>query len=240
MRYVRAALVVLMSALAVLGCSAEPAPRNQIIGTWRMVSTESERNGITEPAYGERPNGMLSFTPDMRFVEVLTDSTVPRFASEVRGAGTDAENRAAMAGSIGMFGTYTVDEDGQFSGNRVEGRDVPELDRRRPDHRRAAHGDRRRPFDRELHASRRHEGHHRVRAGEVTLGWSGRARPSQPARRTSACANHRPLLVAIVIGWAKQVLIASEVSTAWAGPWRSTRPSRSSSAWVVLAGISSM
>lgn len=125
MRYVRAALVVLLSALAVLGCSTRPEPRNQIIGTWRMVSAESERNGITEPAYGERPNGMLSFTPDMRFVEVLTDSTLPRFASEVRGAGTDAENRAAMAGGIGMFGTYTVDEDGQFSGNRVEGATFP-------------------------------------------------------------------------------------------------------------------
>jgi hypothetical protein len=33
----------------------------------------------------------------------------------------DIELRAATAGSTGLFGTYTVDEFGQFSGNRVEG-----------------------------------------------------------------------------------------------------------------------
>jgi hypothetical protein len=44
----------------------------------------------------------------MHYVEVLTDSDLPRFASEVRGQGTDDENRAAMARSIGMFGTYTL------------------------------------------------------------------------------------------------------------------------------------
>jgi hypothetical protein len=90
-----------------------------------MVSAETERNGITAPAYGARPDGILSFTPDMHFVEVLTDSTVQRFASSVRGEGTDEENRAAMAGSIGMFGTHTVDADGQFAGNRVEGGTFP-------------------------------------------------------------------------------------------------------------------
>ncbi|WP_207548299.1 lipocalin-like domain-containing protein [Mycolicibacterium iranicum] len=90
-----------------------------------MVSAQVERNGQFTPAYGERPNGMLSFTADMRFVEVLTDATVARFASDARGEGTDAENRAAMAGSIGLFGTYTVDSDGQFSGNRVEGATFP-------------------------------------------------------------------------------------------------------------------
>lgn len=68
---------------------------------------------------------MLSFTADMRYVEVLTDSSLPPFASEVRGEGTDQEDRAAMAGSIGMFGTYNVDADGRFSGNRVEGATFP-------------------------------------------------------------------------------------------------------------------
>lgn len=118
--------VVLVLALSVASCASAPsAPPNQVVGTWRMVAADIERDGQTAPAYGERPNGMLSFTPDMRFVEVLTDSSVPRFASAVRGDGTDEENRAAMAGSIGLFGTYTVDAQGQFSGNRVEGATFP-------------------------------------------------------------------------------------------------------------------
>lgn len=90
-----------------------------------MISAQTERNGRIEAPYGEQPNGMLAFTPDMRYVEVLTDSSLPPFASGVRGEGTDQENRAAMSASIGMFGTYTVDEDGQFSGNRVEGATFP-------------------------------------------------------------------------------------------------------------------
>ncbi|SOE49791.1 lipocalin-like domain-containing protein [Orrella dioscoreae] len=105
--------------------SARAAPANQVLGTWRMVKAEVEQDGITRPAYGTQPRGMLVFTPDMHFVEVLTDASVPRFASQARGQGTDAENRAAMAANIGFFGTYTVDAQGEFSGNRVQGATFP-------------------------------------------------------------------------------------------------------------------
>lgn len=121
----RASLIVLVCALSLLSCSTGPPSRNEVVGTWRTISAQTERDGRTEPAYGEQPSGMLSFTADMRYVEVLTDSSLPPFASEVRGEGTDQEDRAAMAGSIGMFGTYNVDADGRFSGNRVEGATFP-------------------------------------------------------------------------------------------------------------------
>lgn len=117
--------IVVAAVLALSSCAPSPEPRNQVVGTWQMVSAQIDRNGVLEPAYGDRPRGMLTFTPDMHFVEVLTDSTVPPFASDARGEGTAAENRAAIAGSIGMFGTYTVDGGGQFSGNRVEGATFP-------------------------------------------------------------------------------------------------------------------
>jgi hypothetical protein len=117
-------LCVALGAL-VAGAAAQDAPPNQVVGTWRMVSAEIERDGAKVPAYGPRPNGLLIFSPDMRYVEVLTDGDAPRFASDARGQGTDAENRRAMAVSIGMFGTYTVDAAGRFSGNRVEGSTFP-------------------------------------------------------------------------------------------------------------------
>ncbi|MCV7211544.1 lipocalin-like domain-containing protein [Mycolicibacterium canariasense] len=122
-----AALAVWSAIMAIMlsSCSAPSSPPNQVLGTWRMVAASIEREGTSVPAYGERPSGLLTFTPDMHYVEVLTDSTVAPFASNVRGEGTDAENRAAMAGSIGMFGTYTVDANGEFSGNRVEGATFP-------------------------------------------------------------------------------------------------------------------
>ncbi|WP_241664003.1 lipocalin-like domain-containing protein [Stutzerimonas nosocomialis] len=65
------------------------------------------------------------FTRERTFIEVLTDPRVPAFRSNVRGEGTDEENRAAMAGSIGFFGRYTVDQKGEFSGNTVEGATFP-------------------------------------------------------------------------------------------------------------------
>lgn len=104
---------------------AQTAAPNKIVGTWRMISATIDPDGKKMAAYGERPNGLLVFTPDMHFVEVLTDADIPRFASNARGEGTDDENRAAMSRSIGFFGTYTVDEKGEFSGNRVEGATFP-------------------------------------------------------------------------------------------------------------------
>ena len=92
---------------------------NQVEGTWRMVSATLEADGRIEHPYGDNPQGMLVFTPDMHFVEVLTNGDTPRFASDARGGGSDEENRRAMASSIGFFGTYSVDEQGRFAGNRV-------------------------------------------------------------------------------------------------------------------------
>ena len=98
---------------------------NNVAGTWRMASAQIDPDGQNRPAYGSAPNSLLVFTEDLHFVEVMTDSTVPRFASDERGKGTAPENEAAMAGSIGLFGTYTVDEKGNFSGNRVAGSTFP-------------------------------------------------------------------------------------------------------------------
>jgi hypothetical protein len=120
---VKRALTIAAAMLSAWSAHAQPAsqPSNEIVGTWRMISARLFDNGRETLPYGPRPAGMLVFTPDMHFVEVLTDPSVPRFASDQRGRGTDAENRRAMAGSIGFFGTYSVDDKGRFSGNRVEG-----------------------------------------------------------------------------------------------------------------------
>lgn len=104
---------------------AQTSAKNQVVGTWRMISATIDPGGKNMPAYGENPDGLLVFTPDMHFVEVLTDADTPRFASNARGEGTDEENRMAMSRSIGFFGTYTVDSNGEFSGNRVLGSTFP-------------------------------------------------------------------------------------------------------------------
>lgn len=111
--------------LSTSALSQQPKHQNKVLGTWRMVSAQIDPDGKNLPAYGSAPNSLLVFTADMHFVEVLTDSTIPKFASNERGKGTVEENRAAMAGSIGFFGTYAVDDTGDFSGNRVAGSTFP-------------------------------------------------------------------------------------------------------------------
>jgi hypothetical protein len=120
-----AALLGVGVALSMAALPAWADSPNRMVGTWRMVSAYLDPDGARTPAYGPEPHGWLVFTEELTFVEVLTDPRVPKFVSSVRGEGTDAENRAAMAGGIGFFGRYTVDEDGNFSGNRVEGSTFP-------------------------------------------------------------------------------------------------------------------
>jgi hypothetical protein len=121
----RSALLSILLGVCVMSGATAAASRNRVLGTWQMVSAQIDRDGKSEPAYGRTPSGLLSFTPNMHYIEVLTDADIPRFASELRGQGTDAENRIVMATNIGMFGTYTVDEKGEFSGDRVEGSTFP-------------------------------------------------------------------------------------------------------------------
>lgn len=122
---IRRILMLIALGACLMNAPVHATPPNKVLGTWKMVSARIDPDGKNLPAYGARPNGLLTFTPDMHFIEVLTDADIPRFASNVRGEGTDAENRAAMAGGIGFFGTYTVDENGEFSGNKVEGCTFP-------------------------------------------------------------------------------------------------------------------
>ncbi|WP_226583973.1 lipocalin-like domain-containing protein [Acuticoccus sediminis] len=122
---VRSTIFALAIGLIPVAAFAQSDGANQVVGTWRMITAQIDPDGDNVAAYGPRPNGLLVFTPDMHFVEVLTDPDVPRFASEARDEGTDAENRSAMSRNIGFFGTYTVDENGEFTGNRVEGSTFP-------------------------------------------------------------------------------------------------------------------
>lgn len=98
---------------------------NQVVGTWQPVSAQIDPDGKNQPAYGPNPHGLLVFTDNLRYLEVLHDPRIPKFESSVRGEGRPAENQAAMAGSIAFYGRYTVDEQGEFSGNQVEGSTFP-------------------------------------------------------------------------------------------------------------------
>ena len=55
----------------------------------------------------------------------MSDPNVPKFSGGLREDGTAEEDKAAVIGNFALFGTYTLDEDGNFTGNVVHGCNFP-------------------------------------------------------------------------------------------------------------------
>ena len=99
--------------------------KNNVVGMWRPKTIRATIDGNTIEPFGPQPAGLLCFHESMHFVELMSDSAVPRFAGGTRESGTEEENKAAVLGNLALFGTYTVDEDGNFTGNVVQGCNFP-------------------------------------------------------------------------------------------------------------------
>lgn len=98
---------------------------NKVVGMWRPKTIQATVNGTTVEPFGPTPAGLLCFHESLHFVELLSDPNVPAFAKGVREAGTAEEDKAAVIGNLALFGTYTVDENGNFTGNTVQGCNFP-------------------------------------------------------------------------------------------------------------------
>ena len=118
--------VVLLGLLVSAGLLAGDAQaqqkplKEQLVGAWLFVSSTGKLPDGS-PAWGANPKGLLIFTADGRYSSIIVRSDLPKFASNNRAKGTDAENKAAVQGSIGTFGTYTVDEANKSFTVRFEG-----------------------------------------------------------------------------------------------------------------------
>jgi len=116
---------VLAGAL-LLGAShaAAQSLKDQIVGTWKLVSIYNEKDGVRRDIFGPTPMGILIYDRNGNYASIIVRSGLPKFASKNREQGTADENRAVVQGSIAMFGTYTVGADGQVSLKR-EGSTYP-------------------------------------------------------------------------------------------------------------------
>jgi hypothetical protein len=74
---------------------------------------------------GANPKGLLIFADNGRYSSIIVRSDVPKFVSKNRVQGTAEENKAAVHGGIGSFGTYTVDEAKKSFTVRFEGSTYP-------------------------------------------------------------------------------------------------------------------
>ena len=104
------ALTVCGAALLLHGQS-QPSLRNQLVGTWRFVSsTQRLADGTTrpDPQTGPKGLGYLIYTQSGQVCVVVGNSERPRWQSPH--APTDGEVRSAFEGLTAYAGTFQVDE----------------------------------------------------------------------------------------------------------------------------------
>lgn len=99
--------------------------KNNVAGTWEMVSADANPNTESTPILGPHPGGLLIFTQDFHFSVIVNNPNIPNFASGDRFQGTVEEKSLAVTNSLGLYGTYTVDENGDFFDQHVIGSTFP-------------------------------------------------------------------------------------------------------------------
>jgi len=105
-----ALIAVLLTPLTTLlspAVSAQSA--SDLTGTWALVSSVTEKDGVKTDQFGSGAKGMLTLDADGRFMLTIIGPDLPKFASNNRAAGTPEENKAVVSKSIAMIGTYAVD-----------------------------------------------------------------------------------------------------------------------------------
>ncbi len=119
-----ASLVVLISLAATTTHSpakTKNMKKNNIAGCWKLVSGYLDNHGQRIDVLGPHPSGMVVFTEDLHFIVVVNNPDIPKFASGNRAKGTPEEYKTAATNSLGVYGTYTVDENGDFLEQHVTG-----------------------------------------------------------------------------------------------------------------------
>jgi lipocalin-like protein len=109
---VLAGVAMLISAA---GGAAAQNLKDQIVGTWMVVSSTATKDGKTSEPQGAHPLGQFMFDSSGHFSQIDLNPDIPKFASNNRLTGTPAENKAVVQGSISTFGTYTINPDGSVT-----------------------------------------------------------------------------------------------------------------------------
>jgi hypothetical protein len=95
--------------------------KNNVVGSWKLISAYMDNHGTRLDILGLHPSGMLIFTEDLHFIVVINNPDIPKFVSGDRIKGTPEEYKTAVVNSLGVYGTYTIDENGDFLEEHVLG-----------------------------------------------------------------------------------------------------------------------
>ena len=95
--------------------------KNHVVGCWNLISGYLDNHGKRIDVLGPNPSGMVIFTEDLHFMVIVHNPDIPKFASGDRSNGTAEEYKTAVTNSLGAYGTYTIDENGDFLEQHVIG-----------------------------------------------------------------------------------------------------------------------
>jgi hypothetical protein len=116
--------IALAIAFATTSSTALAQTAKNLVGTWKNISNQTVHpDGKRTNNFGPNGTGMAMFGANGRFITLNINPDTPKFASNSRGQGTPEENKAAVLGSVGLFGTYTAT--GKVITMNVEGSSYP-------------------------------------------------------------------------------------------------------------------
>jgi Lipocalin-like domain len=106
----RLALAGALASQAILFSWSTASAQNigDVVGTWILVSSVTERDGIKTDQFGSGATGMLTLDVQGHFMLTIIGPDLPKFASNNRATGTPEENKAVVSKSIAMMGSYSV------------------------------------------------------------------------------------------------------------------------------------
>jgi hypothetical protein len=121
-----AAATFVLSLLAVSAVGQQQSLKEQLIGTWALVSWEQKKSdGTKVERYGVNPTGIAFFDAGGRYIITVMRSGRVKYASNALWQGTADENKETADGTITYFGTYSVSEADSSIAIHIEGSSFP-------------------------------------------------------------------------------------------------------------------
>jgi len=115
-----------MSLLAGSAAGQQKSLKEQLLGTWTLVSHESVRaDGSKYSMYGANPKGVAFFDAGGQFIITVMRSDRAKYAINNPTQGTAEENNATAQGTITYFGTYSVSEADRTIAIHIEASSFP-------------------------------------------------------------------------------------------------------------------
>lgn len=85
--------------------AASAQSASDVVGTWTLVSSVTEKDGTRTDQFGAGAKGMMTLDAGGHFMLTIIGPDLPKFASNNRTTGTSEENMAVVSKSIAMWRT---------------------------------------------------------------------------------------------------------------------------------------